>query len=267
MTAEVDASPCPVALISSEHFSIHFDPYEAEHLAEDFAAYAPEIVVAIREPYGRFLSMWNTQVTAGGALSLEEYARSVLVPDNRFISIRETLVIWRQAFGADRVHLVDWDAGDDLSAAILARCGMAAPLPQGARRRVSLPLGAIETLRLVNAAIAARQPSPGIAAWAQRSAFSWLARQRLARQPAAGGRPMVSEQTMQALDIIHAQDSAWLAETYGWGLASTRDRLEVGEPPAGTDAQRAEAEAVLRAVSRGLWQVSAALVRLAGRRS
>ncbi len=270
LKAEIDASPCPVALLSSEHVSIHFDLYEAGHLAEDFAAYAPEIVVAIREPYGRFLSMWNTQVTAGGHLSIEDYARTILVPDNRFISIRETLSIWRETFGPERVHLVDWDAGGDVGAAILAHCGvtdggMDAPLPQGARRRVSLPLGAIETLRLVNEMIAARQPAQNFAAWAQRSAFSLLARRRLARETCAGAKPIVSEQTMQALDMIHAQDSAWLAESCGMTLASTRDRLVVGDPPAVDERQRTEAEALLRKVSRGLWPLSAALVRIASR--
>jgi hypothetical protein len=266
VTAEIEASPCPVALLSSEHFSIHFDPYEAAQLAQDFAAYAPEIVVAIREPYGRFLSMWNTQVTAGGALTLEDYARTILVPDNRFISIRETLVIWRQAFGAQRVHVIDWDAGCDPGAAILARCGADAPLPGGRRRRVSLPLGAIETLRLVNEMLAVRQPSPGVAPWAQRSAFSWLARQRLARMAFPKEKPIVSEQTIQALDAIYAQDSAWLAETYGLSLASSRDRLVVGAPPPPSDAQRIAATELLRGVSRGLWPVSTAAVRLAGRR-
>ena len=263
LETEIDASSCPVALLSSEHFSIHFDLYEAGHLAEDFVAYGPEIVVAIREPYGRFLSMWNTQVTAGGSLSLEDYARTILVPDNRFISIRETLAIWRDRFGPERVHLVDWNAGGDVGAAILARCGMTAPLPRGARRRVSLPLAAIETLRLVNEAIAARQSANNLGAWAQRSAFSVLARRRLARAARAEGKPIVSEQTMQALDVIHAQDSAWLAETYGLTLASTRGRLVVGDPPGVDAAQRAEAEALLRKVSRGLWPISEALVRIA----
>ena len=263
LAAEMAASPCPVTLLSSEHFSIHFDLYEAAHLAEDLSAHAPEIVVAIREPYGRFLSMWNTQVTAGGALSLEDYARTILVPDNRFISIRETLSIWRETFGPERVHLVDWDAGGDVAAAILARCGMDAPMPQGARRRVSLPLSAIETLRLVNAAIAARQPADGLAAWTQRSAFSLLAHRRLARAPGAGGKPIVSPQTMRALDIIHAQDAAWLADTYGMRLASMRDRLLEGEPADVDERTRAEADAVLRKVSRGLWPVSSAAVRIA----
>ena len=41
LRAEIDASPCRLALVSSEHLSIHFDAYEAGHLAEDFSAYDP----------------------------------------------------------------------------------------------------------------------------------------------------------------------------------------------------------------------------------
>ena len=68
---------------------------------------------------------------------------------------------------------------------------------------------------------------------------------------------------MRALDIIHAQDAAWLADTYGLRLASTRDRLLEGEPAAVDERTRAEADAVLRKVSRGLWPVSSAAVRIA----
>ena len=263
---EIAASACPVALVSSEHFSIHFDLYEAGHLAADFADLSPEIVVALREPYGRFLSMWNTHVTAGGQLSLEDYARTILVPDNRFISIRETLLIWREAFGADRVHLVDWDTTRDVGAAVLRRCGVMQPPPARARRRVSLPLGTIEALRLVNAGIAARQTATGVAAWAQHSAFSVLARRRLARQAGGESRAIVSPRTMAALDLIWAQDRDWLAESCGFALASTRDRLVVGDPPAVTDRQRAAAEALVDRLARGLWPASEALARMYARR-
>ena len=210
--------------------------------------------------------MWNTHVTAGGHLSLEDYARTILLPDTRFISIRETLLIWRETFGAERVHLVDWDGADDVGAAILARCGMTRPLPASAWRRVSLPLGAIEQLRLVNAAIVARQTATGVAGWAQHSAFSMLARRRLEREPGSDARPIVSPQTMAALDLIWEQDRDWLAETCGFELASSRARLVVGEPPAVTDAQRESAEAMVDKVTRGLWPVSEALARMYERR-
>ena len=236
LRAEIDASPCPLALVSSEHLSIHFDTYEAGHLAEDFSAYEPLIVVAIREPYGRFLSMWNTHVTAGGRLSLEDFGHTVLVPDNRFISIRETLAIWRETFGAERVRIIDWDSRRDLSAALLdacgiTACGIAAQLPRGRRRRASLPLPAIETLRLVNAAIVARQGAvpDDLAGWTQLSGFSTLAQWRLARRGLADANPIVSPQTMARLDAIHANDRAFLAEAYGHDLASTRERYVVGE--------------------------------------
>ena len=71
---------------------------------------------------------------------------------------------------------------------------------------------------------------------------------------------------MAALDLIWEQDRAWLAETCGFALASTRARLVVGDPPAVTDAQREAAEALVDKVTRGLWPVSEALARIYARR-
>ena len=262
LIAEIDASPCPVALLSSEHLSMHFDPYEADQLAADFAAYEPLIVVALREPYARFLSMWNTQVTAGGALTLEEFGRSLLVTDNRFFSIREILRVWRAAFPPDRVRIIDYDGTRDIAGAILDACGVAARLPEGPRRRASLPLATTARLRALNAAITARQTAPQgtLAAWAQHSAFSMLAQRRLARDKVPNVPPVVSPQTMAMLDTIYENDRAWLAETYGFALTSTRDRYVIGDPPPPSRDEAAAAEALLRQVSRGLWAPSQALV-------
>ena len=266
LRAEIDTSPCPVALVSSEHFSIHFDTHEAYQLAEDFEAYDPQIVIALREPYGRFLSMWNTHVTAGGRLTLGEFGQAVLVPDNRFISLRETLLIWREAFGPKRVHIVDYDGAGDIAAAILDRCGARIPLPPGKRRRESLPPEAIEALRCVNATIAARQTAPpdSLAAWAQLSFFSVLSRWRLPRGRSGAVGPIVSPETMAALDAIFEGDRAWLSKTYGQALdgAAARERYIIGDVAPSSDAQMLLAETLFREVSRGMWAPSQMLVEL-----
>ena len=262
LVAEIDASRCAFTLLSSEHLSLHFDTHEAFQLAADFAAYDPLIVVALREPYGRFLSMWNTHVTAGGCLSLEDFGRSILVPDNRFFSIREILRVWRTVFGPAHVLIIDYDGTSDVGGAVLRECGMQTSLPQGPRRRASLPLGTIARLRAINAAIAARQtvPQGSLAAWAQLTAFSVLAQRRLANSETEEIAPIVSAQTMALLDTIYENDRAWLADTYGFALTSTRDRYVIGTPPITSEAAEASAaEALLRRVSRGLWGPSQVL--------
>lgn len=106
LCAEVEASPAATALISSEHFAMHFDRSEALQLATDFARFDPRVVITLRDPHARFLSSYNTHVTAGGRLRLEDYARSVLVPGTRFMSARETVLIWQEAFGADNIRII-----------------------------------------------------------------------------------------------------------------------------------------------------------------
>jgi len=137
-------------------------------------------------------------------------------------------------------------------------------MPAGRRRRASLPFATVAALRAVNAAIVARQTAPhdGVAAWAQRSAFSVLARRRLADRVAVSVPPVVSAQTMSALDTIYENDRAWLDETYGFVLTSTRGRYVVGEPQPTSDAEALLADALLREVSRGLWTSSEVLVAL-----
>lgn len=272
LTAEIDASRCATALVSSEHFSTHFDRSEALQLARDFARYEPTVVIAVREPHGRFLSSYNTHVTAGGRLPLEDYARSMLVPGTRFMSMRETILIWQEAFGAERVAIVDYDAAPDVTAAILRRCGIEVALPPGDRHRVSLDVETVEALRCVNAAIVARQavpPDASLAAWAQLSLLSILCRRHLAglrgeSVRSTAGLWAVSEQTLMELDALDAEDRQWLADTYQLVLhgSNARRRLVVAEPPPANDAQRLLADALVDKVAGPWWTTMQRMVAL-----
>ncbi len=269
LAAEIEASPCQTVLVSSEHFSTHFDRSEARDLAEDFARFEPTVVITVREPHGRFLSSYNTHVTAGGRLPLEDYARSMLVPGTRFMSVRETILIWQEAFGADRVSIVDYDAVPEVTAAILRHCGIAEAVPSVDRHRVSLDADTVEALRCANAAIVARQavpPDASLAAWLQLSAFSILCRRHLAGLPRGGaGRPWaVSERTLAELDALEASDREWLAATCGLDLhgSRARERLVVADPVPVNEAQMLLAHALVERIAGRWWAPSQRAVML-----
>ncbi|WP_158815780.1 hypothetical protein [Methylocapsa sp. S129] len=239
LAGEIDATQAGTVLISSEHFSKHFDRPEALRLATDFSRYEPRIVITLRSLHGRFLSAYNTHVTAGGWLTIEEYARSVLIPVTRYMSMRETLLIWQEAFGAERIHVIDYDAQIDVTPAILRHCGFDESLAGTGRHRnrVSLLPGNIEALRRANVAIkrtVARGDS--LAGWAALSLLSILCRQPLAMLSSMSRRRTwaLSAPAIKALDEIAASDRQFVAETYGLALvgdAQARERILVSETP------------------------------------
>lgn len=264
----IEADGAPTALISSEHFSMHFDQSEAQTLAADFGDHDCSVAIVLRDTHARFVSAYNTHVTAGGHLPLEAYARSVLIPGTRYMSAGETVRIWQEAFGRDRIRIIDYDATPDIAAAILQTCGIEAPLPPTAhaRRRVSLAPDAVRVLRAANEMIARWQTTPAersVAAWAQLSLFSILCRRRLGQGTPRCGGWTVGPATLQALDEIADADRRFFAETYAIRLRgdATRARLAVADPPPSDDAER-RAKKLVDRVTRGLWTPSEALVAL-----
>jgi hypothetical protein len=261
-------------LISSEHFSTHFDRSEVAELASDFAGYDLRAVAVVRDTYARFLSSYNTHVTAGGCLGLEDYARTMLVPGTRFMSAAETLRIWQDGFGADCVRVVDYDTDPDVTPALLRQCGIES-LPLGSstfRDRTSLDPGTVEALRSANQTIRERQttaPEASLAAWLQMSAFSILARRRLG-SAAQDRQPMVwrvGSQTLASLDAIAADDRRFLADTFGLSSGSSvgRARIVVVDRPAADLAQAARGQHVAKEVMRGRWGASESLVGVSSR--
>lgn len=267
---EINASRAGVVLISAEHFSDHFDRGKAAQLAADFAAFDPQIVITLRDHHARFLSSYGTHVSAAGCLQIEDYADSMLVPNTRFMSAKETLLIWEEAFGASRLAIIDYDAEADVTAAIFRHCGLADLGGLGTNRyrsKASLGPELTSALRLANEAIILRQRyRQGPAAWLQRSAFSILCRRRLTA--AKGGSSenawSLSGSVMGRLDALAASDRAWLEETHGLRLlgSSTRSLIIVAAQQPASEAQRLLARALVRQVTLGLWGLSQGLVWL-----
>ncbi len=270
LIGEIEAAACATALVSSEHFSTHFDRSEALELADDFAALDPLVILTLRDTHARFLSSYATHVTAGGRLTPDQYAATVLVPGTRFMSLRETVLIWQEAFGRDRLQLVDFDAEPDIVPAVLRRCGIAAGPPPSARRsRVSLPPSAIEELRQANRAIVARQavgPRDSLGAWTQLTLLSTLCRRHLVRRGSdvTEDRWRLAPETMATLDALAAADLAWLATERGLVLAGSdaRDRIMVTAEPR---LESGDGSALVRAASHGLWSPSRHVVALCDR--
>ena len=272
LVAEIEAADAPTTLISSEHFSTHFVHYDAVRLAEDFADYDCAIVIVLRDPHQRFLSSYNTHVTAGGCLPLEDYARAMMVPGTRFMSAKETVWIWQAAFGADRIRIIDYDATGDVVEPILRLCGFEGRLPDGdtSRRRVSFGADAVEALRCANQAIRARQGVPAeasLAAWLQLALFSILCRVHIAKCESTRGRWRLGAETLAALDAIAASDREAIARDYGVALRgdAAREQILEAEPAPPSEARMLLARALLDRVAWGMWAPSQWLVGLATR--
>ena len=243
LASEIEAGACPTALVSSEHFSTHFDRSEALALAADFARFDPLVVIVIRDTHGRFLSSYGTHVTAGGRLTIDAYAATVLMPGTRYMSLRETLRIWEEAFGRERLRLVDYDAETDVVAAVLRECGIdpsALPPASGYRNRASLDPGATEVLRRANERIVAAfapRPETSLIGWVRLMLLSSRYRRRLIRRPTGeAGRWRLAPDVLARLDVIAEEDRLWLAETRGLAPRGSSARSRIVVEPVSADA-------------------------------
>ena len=238
LSTELETRACRTALVSSEHFSTHFDRSEARRLAEDFARFDPIVVMVMRDTHGRFLSSYGTHVTAGGRLTPDAYAATVLVPGTRYMSLRETIGIWEDAFGRERLRLIDYDAEQDLVGAVLRECGVdPALLPASGeyRSRASLDPATTEILRRTNERIVdgfGKAPETSLLGWSRLMLLSYLHRQRLGRRTMdRSGRWRLSERVLASLDAIAVDDATFLAETRGLTLrgSSARGRIDTSQ--------------------------------------
>ncbi len=208
-------------LLSAEHFSSRFTTPQIARLAADFADFETSIVVVVRDHASRLFSSHATHVDAGGEATLDQFAASLLQPDNRYLRVKDTLSLWEQVFGRDRIHVIDYDRHADIVPVFAARC---LPLmPTTARRsqrdKVALKPSATEALRLANGAIARRQghDATGLPRWLQRRYFQ----RRVAARIAQVSRACTDERCHLALDHLAAlsriaeDDRRWLDEQHG----------------------------------------------------
>lgn len=269
MRRELDRSGVDCGLISAEHLSSRFDARRTDALARDFADREVKIVVVVRDLHARFVSAYGTAIESGGRLSLEAYADEVLDPANPYLDIKATLEPWRQAFGSDRVVVLDYDAERDIVPALLKACGLdgvAALRSSGRRDNVAMAPDALRVLCLCNRLLHARQGSPAarpLPIWTQHRFFSNACRSVLTRAAPLGSAPWtVTRHTLERLDRAAAAERRWLLGHHGIALkvGTTRGSLAVGHEAPPSKRQLTEAEALVRRVVGPFWRVSDALV-------
>src|SRR6185437_1611149 len=184
-----------------EHLSSRFDAARIAALAADLADYEVSVAVVVRHPMARALSAYATTIASGRTLTLAAFVEELLAPDNPYLSTRRTIEAWSQVFGRERMIVVAYARGQDITSALLARLiPSAPPAIGGPRHNVSPAAAVIERLRRANEA-----PLPGVA-------------RRLARwRGGARSGPALSFTPEQAARIAAAtaEDLGWLRREYG----------------------------------------------------
>ena len=266
---ELDRGAAACGLISAEHLSSRFDARRAEALARDFADREVTVVVVVRDLHARFVSAYGTAIESGGWLSLEAYADEVLDPANPYLDIAATLKPWRQAFGAERIVVLDYDSERDIVPALLTACGLgsvALTRPFGRRDKVAMAPDALRVLRLCNLLLHTRQGSPTarpLPVWMQHTFFSNACRTILTRADPPGGVPWsVACRTLERLDRVAAAERRWLLDHHGIALrgSGARARLALGREAPPSERHLAEADALVRRVAGPAWRIGEALV-------
>ena len=160
-----------------------------------------KIVVVVRDLHARFISAYGTAIESGSRLSLEAYADEVLDPPTPTSTSLQLWEPWRQAFGPDRVMVLDYDAEPDIVPALLKACGLdsvAARRSPSRRDKVAMKPDALRVLRLCNRLLHARQGSPAarpLPIWTQHIFFSNACRSVLARGAPLSSTPWTVTRT------------------------------------------------------------------------
>jgi len=198
---KAESAGAGLTLISAEHLSSRFDAARIAALAADLADYEVSVAVVVRHPMARALSAYATTIASGRTLTLAAFVEELLAPDNPYLSTRRTIEAWSQVFGRERMIVVAYARGQDITSALLARLiPSAPPAIGGPRHNVSPAAAVIERLRRANEA-----PLPGVA-------------RRLARwRGGARSGPALSFTPEQAARIAAAtaEDLGWLRREYG----------------------------------------------------
>jgi hypothetical protein len=99
LVQEIERDPVPTALISAEHLSSRFYPFQIERLAEDFAGFDIRIAIVLRGHEERAYSAYSSTIRAGRSLTLDAFVDELLVPENWYCRYAETILRWRRVFG------------------------------------------------------------------------------------------------------------------------------------------------------------------------
>ena len=117
-----------VLLLSNETLSLLRTTAELERLAELLAPRAIDIVLVTRRP-ADFLRSWREQLTRDGFSPSEDQRSFAYLETNSWLVDYDEIVRVNQGvFGADHVHVVDYDAAmatfGSVIPAIMAQCGL-----------------------------------------------------------------------------------------------------------------------------------------------
>jgi hypothetical protein len=114
LIAEIERSPAPSLLISAEHLSSRFYPFQIERLAEDFAAYECRVAIVLRGHEERVYSAYSSTIRAGRSLTLDAFVDELLVPENWYCRYAETIARWRCVFGAEKMSILAYSRSRDI---------------------------------------------------------------------------------------------------------------------------------------------------------
>ena len=247
---DVEKQAPRTVLISSEHFSSRFEPAEIAALARDFDGRDVRILVVVRDHRERFFSAYATSIMSGRHLTIEDYADEVLAPNNHYVRYRPLIEAWEQAFGKAAMIVKPYRSDGRLIQSLLdsiSPCPVAVPSAAIYNDNRSLDPGCTEALRLANIALARR--FDGL----QSSYWSWLQKRycevRMKRWlvAASGSKHReawhLSAANLARLDALAAEDTAWLAQSYGIELGAVPPRA-TEPPPPGRDAAEILAHAL-----------------------
>lgn len=151
LVGEIEGSRERTAVISAEHFSSRFRERHIEALRADFARFDCTIVVVLRDHVARLCSAYDSYVTNGGMMYIEDFAEQMIRPDALDMRYAELIAPWERVFGRDRLALVGYGADTvrqvlaTISPALAAEPG----LPAYRLRQSSRP-DVVAALRLAN---------------------------------------------------------------------------------------------------------------------
>ncbi len=194
---EIEAADAGLTLISAEHFSSRFDAGRVAQLGADLAGFDVSIAVVVRHPLARARAAYATTVASGRAITLDAFVDELCQPTNPYLRCRDTLEVWTNVFGRERMIVISYREGADIVATLAARVLPDIAVSTGAYMRNVSPSGARTERR--------RRANAGEGLWAR----------LLAPAPAAFSPDQVTR-----IVASTSADLAWLDAAHGITLSA-----------------------------------------------
>jgi len=213
---EIEASGAETVIISSEHLSSRFRAPKIEKLAEDFSEYDCHVVIALRDHLSRLFSSYSTHVMSGSDQTLDEYAESILLPDNLYMRYADTIRLWEASFGRDNVIVFDYNEASDVISSILSKIGLLHlrnKLTDEHKSNASLDATVTEALRLINIANRSERSNFSYIEFIKLNYVRSVLKKKLQQKSNCSHWSLRQPYLKQLLDIAK-DDALWLAKNY-----------------------------------------------------